>query len=478
VKTAPIPAATRSTGEECGVCGIWSPRGALGPHDAARLAFFALYALQHRGQESAGIATSDGSRVRAIKRMGLVGQVFAEPDLVELVGHVAMGHTRYSTTGSSRVENAQPMLADDERLGTLAVGHNGNLINARELRDALTREGVRFETSSDSEVLLKTIAAAPGPDWDARLLDALPRLLGAWSLVLVAPRALYAARDPLGVRPLCLGRLGESWVVASETCALDTIGATFVRDVQAGEVLRIDERGAETIAEFPAARPALCVFEYVYLASAASRLGGVSLYEARERMGAILAQEHPADADVVIPVPDSAIPSAIGYARESGIPFREGLIKNRYIGRTFIQPTQQLREHNVALKYNTLTDVLDGKRVVVVDDSIVRGSTSGPIVRLLRRAGAREVHMRICSPPIKHACYFGVDMARRAELIASHKSLDAIRETIGADSLGYLSLSGLVRATGGEVDSFCTACFTGDYPVPVQLELEKTSLEV
>jgi amidophosphoribosyltransferase len=478
VTRAAIPAATRLTGEECGVCGIWSPPDSVGAHDAARLVFFALYALQHRGQESAGIASADGSRVRAIKRMGLVGQVFAEPDLEGLVGHIAMGHTRYSTTGSSRLENAQPMLSDDPVLGTLAVGHNGNLINARELRDTLAAEGVRFETSSDTEVLLKTIARGAGPDWDSRLLDALPRLVGAWSLVLITRNALYAARDPLGVRPLCLGRLGQAWVVASETCALDTIGAAFVREVQQGEVIRIDERGAVTIAERPAERPALCVFEYVYLASAASRLGGVSLYEARERMGAILAQEHPAAADVVIPVPDSAIPSAIGYARESGIPFREGLIKNRYIGRTFIQPTQQLREHNVALKYNTLSDVLDAKRVVVVDDSIVRGSTSGPIVRLLRRAGAREVHLRICSPPIKHACYFGVDMARRTELIASHKSVDAIRETIGADSLGYLSLDGLVRATGGDAGSFCSACFTGDYPVPVQLELEKTSLEV
>ncbi len=473
---APIPAGTRLVGEECGIAGVWLPRSTSGS-EAARLAFFALYALQHRGQESAGIASADGTRVRAIKRMGLVGQAFAEPDLGELVGHAALGHTRYSTTGSSRLENAQPMLVHDATLGTLAVGHNGNLINARELRTELVDGGWEFETSSDTEVLLKAIADADGVTWDERLTRGLARLLGAWSLVFLSTDAVYAARDPLGVRPLVLGRRGEGWVVASETCALDTIGAAFVREIQPGEVLRIDGRGPETIAELHEGRRALCVFEYVYLASAASRLGGTSLYAARERMGEVLAEEHPADADVVIPVPDSAIPSAIGFARRSGVPFREGLIKNRYIGRTFIQPTQELREHNVALKYNALRDVLGGKRVVVVDDSIVRGSTSGPIVRLLRSSGATEVHMRICSPPIKHPCYFGVDMARRAELIAAHRTVEEIRRHVGADTLGYLSLEGLIRATGGTPDDFCTACFSGDYPIPIQLELDKSSLE-
>ncbi len=474
---APIPAGTRLVAEECGVAGIWSPPQTLST-EPARLAFFALYALQHRGQESAGLAAGDGARVRVVKRMGLVGQAFAEPDLAELTGHVAMGHTRYSTTGSSRIENAQPLVVHDVALGTLAVGHNGNLINARELRDRLADEGVLFETSSDTEVLLKTIAGAPGADWDERMRAALPLLQGAWSLVFVTARSLYAARDPLGVRPLVIGRRGAAHVVASETCALETIGAQFVREVQPGEVLRMDVDGLTVVAETGATRRALCVFEYVYLASASSRMGGVSMYAARERMGEILAKEHPADADVVIPVPDSAIPSAIGFAGASGIPFREGLIKNRYIGRTFIQPSQELREHNVALKYNTLRDVLDGKRVVVVDDSIVRGSTSGPIVRLLRRAGAREVHLRICSPPIQHPCYFGVDMARRAELIAAHRSVEEIRAHVGADSLGYLSLEGLMRATGGEARDFCSACFTGDYPIPVQLELDKAALEV
>ena len=474
---AAIPANTRLVAEECGVAGIWTPPNTPSP-EPARLAFFALYALQHRGQESAGLASGDGVRVRVIKRMGLVGQAFAEPDLTDLVGNVAMGHTRYSTTGSSRIENAQPMVVHDPDLGSLAVGHNGNLINARELRAELSERGVIFDTSSDTEVLLKVIEHAPGTSWDERISGALPRLQGAWSLVFVSPRAVYAARDPLGVRPLVLGRRGPALVVASETCALETIGATFVRDVQPGELLRLDAAGFTVLAESAASRRALCVFEYVYLAAASSRMGGVSMYAARERMGEILAEEHFVDADVVIPVPDSAIPSAIGFARRSGIEFREGLIKNRYIGRTFIQPNQELREHNVALKYNTLGDVLEGKRVVVVDDSIVRGSTSGPIVRLLRRAGATEVHMRICSPPIQHPCYFGVDMARRAELIAAHKSVEEIREHIGADTLGYLSLDGLVRATGGRASDFCSACFTGEYPIPIQLELDKTSLEV
>ena len=474
---AAIPANTRLVAEECGVAGIWTPAGPTSA-EAARLAFFALYALQHRGQESAGLASGDGARVRVVKRMGLVGQAFAESDLAELVGNVAMGHTRYSTTGSSRIENAQPMVVHDAELGSLAVGHNGNLINARELRAELTERGVSFDTTSDSEVLLKLIERAPGASWDERITNALPRLQGAWSLVFVSARAVYAARDPLGVRPLVLGRRGAAWVVASETCALETIGATFVREVQAGEVLRLDAEGATVLAEHGSDRRALCVFEFVYLASASSRMGGVSLYAARERMGEVLAEEHPAEADVVIPVPDSAIPSAIGFARRSGIEFREGLIKNRYIGRTFIQPSQDLREHNVALKYNTLGDVLEGKRVVVVDDSIVRGSTSSPIVKLLRRAGATEVHMRICSPPIQHPCYFGIDMARRAELIAAHKSVAEIREHIGADSLGYLSLGGLIRATGGTANDFCSACFTGDYPIPIQLELDKNSLEV
>jgi len=326
-------------------------------------------------------------------------------------------------------------------------------------------------------VVAKAIAAARGATWDERIVAALPTLQGAWSLVMLTPHALYAVRDPLGVRPLSLGRKGASWLLASETSAFDTIGAEAVRDVLPGEVLRIDDSGVTTLADLAADRRGLCVFEHVYLASASSRIGGQTVYATRERMGEILAGEHPASADVVIPVPDSAIPAAVGYARVSGIPFREGLIKNRYIGRTFIQPSQELRQHSVALKYNALHDVLDGKRVVVVDDSIVRGSTSGPIVSLLRRNGAREVHMRICSPPIRHQCFFGVDMAKRDDLIASRLEVEQIRAHIGADSLGYLSLEGMISATGASSGELCSACFTGDYPVPVQLELGKGSLE-
>lgn len=460
----------------CGVCGIWSPQGA-DPTEAARLMFFSLYALQHRGQESAGIAATDGRDLRVVKRMGLVGQVFAEPDLGALGGRAAMGHTRYSTTGSSRIENAQPLVVSDPLLGELAIGHNGNCINARDIRGDLEREGVEFATSSDTEVIAKAVAAAPGATWDAKLVHTLPTLSGAWSLVLLTRHALYAIRDPFGVRPLVVGRKGASWLVASETSAFDTVGAEFVRDVLPGEILRIDDAGLTQVADMAADRMGLCVFEHVYLASASSDLGGRSVYATREHMGEILAREHAADADVVIPVPDSAIPAAVGYARISGIPFREGLIKNRYIGRTFIQPTQELRQHNVALKYNALRDVLAGKRVLVVDDSIVRGSTSGPIVQLLRKSGAREVHMRICSPPIRHQCFFGVDMARRGELIASQLEIEGIRRHIGADSLGYLSLEGMIEATGATRKDLCTACFTGDYLVPVQLELSKESLE-
>ncbi|MGH2379557.1 MAG: amidophosphoribosyltransferase [Candidatus Limnocylindria bacterium] len=460
----------------CGISGIWSP-AETDPTEAARLTFFSLYALQHRGQESAGIAATDGRDMRVVRRMGLVGQVFAEPDLGALTGRAAIGHTRYSTTGSSRIQNAQPMVVRDETLGELAIGHNGNVIDAREHRDQLAAEGVAFETSSDTEVMAKTVASAPGSTWDERIAHGLSTLRGAWSLVMLTPEALYAVRDPFGVRPLCLGRKGEAWLVASETCALDTIGATYVREVEPGEVLRIDDRGPVTVARAPAERRALCVFEHVYLASASSELEGRSVYATRERMGEILAAEQPAEADVVIPVPDSAIPAAVGYARAGGIPFREGLIKNRYIGRTFIQPSPELRKHNVALKYNALRDVLAGKRVVVVDDSIVRGSTSGPIVELLRRHGAREVHMRICSPPIRHSCHFGVDMARRDELIASRLDVPGIQEHIGADSLGYLSLEGMIAATGASADQLCSACFTGDYPMTVQLELDKAVLE-
>ena len=460
----------------CGIVGVWNPATA-DPTEAARLVFFSLYALQHRGQESAGIAATDGSDLRLVRRMGLVGQVFGEPDLGVLGGRAAIGHTRYSTTGSSRIQNAQPMVVSVDALGELAIGHNGNCINARDLRDDLSREGVRFATSSDTEVVAQVIANERGATWDDRLTRALPKLRGAWSLVILTPSALYAIRDPLGVRPLCLGRKGDAWLVASETCALETVGATFVRDVAPGEVLRIDDRGPVPIADFAADRRGLCVFEHVYLASVASDLGGVSVYATRERMGETLADEHPAQADVVIPVPDSAIPAAVGYARRSGIPFREGLIKNRYIGRTFITPNQDARAGGVRRKLNPLRENVAGKRLIVVDDSIVRGTTQRALVRMLREAGATEVHVRIPSPPYKWPCFYGIDTGTRSELLAANMTLGEIQQYLGVDSLAYLSLENLVRAIDVPGAGFCSACLTGQYPVSVPVELGKGALE-
>jgi amidophosphoribosyltransferase len=464
----------------------------------AHLTALGLHALQHRGQESAGIAVSDGSRLTLHKRLGLVGQVFDEETLTRLDagqegafdGHaarLAIGHTRYSTTGSNSLPNVQPVYASSE-LGELMLGHNGNLTNATWLRDELTEQGIEFVTASDTEVLAKLIAHAPGRSWAQRVEHAFHRASGAFTFTMLTGNALVAARDPVGFRPLALGRLHDDagrpagWAVASESVALDAMGATFVRDVEAGEILTIDDDGVHASrpgvsAEASDARERLCVFEFVYLARPDSVIGGRLLYEARLRMGRRLAIEHPADADLVIPVPDSAIPAAIGYAEQSGLPFREGLIKNRYVGRTFIQPGQTSREASVRLKFNPLPEVLSGKRVVVVDDSIVRGTTTGPIVAMLRRAGAREVHVRIHSPQMKYPCYMGVDTGRRAELIAANLSLDGIRQQIGADSLGYLSQEGLLSAVGGDERRHCTACFDGNYPVDVPLDVDKFALE-
>ena len=392
--------------EECGVFGIYAPG-----EDVSRLTYFGLYALQHRGQESAGIACGDRTRLVVKRDMGLVSQVFDEEALAALRGHVAIGHTRYSTTGSSQACNAQPILLHDHA-GPFALGHNGNLVNARSLRDRLADDGVRFDSTTDSEVIARLIVAAPGPDWGARIARSLPKLMGAYSLTMATPDAVFAARDPLGVRPLCLGRLGQGWVVASETCALDTIGATFEREVQPGELIRIDASGV-TSHQFASSQAALCSFEYIYFARPDSTLDGRLVYDVRVELGRVLAREHPVEADVVIPVPDSAVPAAVGYAAESGIPYGEGLIKNRYIGRTFIAPDQRLRDVGIGLKFNPLPGQLAGKRVVVIEDSIVRGSTSKPIVGLLRKAGAREVHLRISSPPYRHPCYLGMDTGRR-----------------------------------------------------------------
>jgi amidophosphoribosyltransferase len=474
--------------EECGVVGIHAPGAPV-----AHLAYVGLHALQHRGQESAGIAASDGTRLSLHKRMGLVSQVFDEETLGRLErdgsgepASTAIGHTRYSTTGSNSLPNVQPVYASSD-LGELMLGHNGNLTNAAWLRDGLTEQGVDFVTASDTEVLAKLIAHAPGRSWAQRVEHAFHRATGAYTFTMLTERALVAARDPVGFRPLALGRVpaGEShaagWAVASESAALDAMGAAFVRDVEPGEVLTIDDEGVHSHRPAAPARPErLCIFEFVYLARPDSVIGGRLLYEARMAMGRQLAIEHPADADLVIPVPDSAIPAAIGFAEQSGLPYREGLIKNRYVGRTFIQPHQASRDEAVQMKFNPLPEVLAGKRVVVVDDSIVRGTTTAPIVAMLRRAGAREVHVRIHSPQMRYPCYFGVDTGRRAELVAATHTLDEIRVRIGADSLGYLSEAGLQAAVAREADGerrHCTACFDGRYPVDVPLDVDKFALE-
>lgn len=457
--------------EACGVFGIFAP-GA----DVARVTFFGLYALQHRGQESAGITTGDGEILHTHKAMGLVVQVFSEDDLASLTGHLAIGHNRYSTTGSSKVCNAQPIEVETD-LGWLALGHNGNLVNTPQLIDQLSRRGEELESSTDSEVIARLMASAPGPDWESRIARVLRRLQGAFSLVMATPDTLYAARDPLGVRPLCIGRFNGGWVVASESCALDTVGATYIREVEPGELIIINSEGLRSVQAIDTTRRALCIFEFIYFARPDSTINGRLVYQVRQEMGRTLAREHPVDADLVIPVPDSAIPAATGYAEESGIPFGEGLIKNRYIGRTFIQPDQRLRDVGVQLKFNPMPEVLAGKRVVVVDDSIVRGTTTPAIISMIRKSGAAEVHMRVSAPPMTDPCYLGVDTARRSELIAARMSVEQIREHIGADSLGYLSVNGLLESVGAETAHFCRACFTGKYPVPVQLEMDKLALE-
>ncbi len=459
--------------EECGVFGIYAPG-----EDVARITFFGLYALQHRGQESAGIATTDGSMIHRRTHLGLVSQAFTENDLAVLPGFAAIGHTRYSTTGQSSERNAGPMLTDSP-LGPIAVGHNGNIINSLGLRDELEARGEQFFTSTDSEVLARLIALAPGDSMVLKLRQAMPRLNGAYSLVILTNDKLYAARDPKGVRPLCIGKLGAHWIVASESCALMTVGAEFVREIEPGEIIEIDASGLRSHLPQEQGKHATCLFELIYFARPDSILLDQRLHLVRQRMGAVLAEEHPVDADIVVGLPDSATPAAIGYARQSGIPYSEGLIKNRYIGRTFIQPDQRLREIGVSLKFNALPEVLDGKRVVLVDDTIVRGTTSRPIVNLLRNAGAKEVHMRVHAPPMMWPCYLGVDLARREELIAARMTVEEIGQHIGVDSIGYLSLEGLLRAIDSPGAGFCTGCLTGNYPVPVQLEMdiEKLALE-
>jgi amidophosphoribosyltransferase len=469
--------------EECGVFGIYGPG-----EDVANLTYFGLYALQHRGQESAGIAVSDGERIRIHKEMGLVAQVFDQETLGELRGHVSLGHARYSTTGSTRLPNAQPMRFEHGQLGPIAFGHNGNLVNTAELRSDLLEQGAVFQTTTDSEVIGTLLSRTPGETLEVVLRRALPRLEGAYSLLFMTRDSLVAARDPLGIRPLCLGRLsgeagvgGAGHVVASETCALDVVGAEFIREIEPGEIVTIDAAGVRSARiNKVVARTAMCSFEFIYFARPDSVMQGRSLYEARVNLGRELAREAPAAGDIVMALPDSGTPHAVGFAEASGIPFVEGVIKSRYITRTFIQPNQRLREAGIRLKFNPMRHVLEGKRVVLVDDSIVRGTTSRRIVEELRRAGALEVHMRVASPPIVWPCFMGIDIASRGELIAAYRDENEVCEVIGADSLRYLSIAGLKRAVGEQSgEGFCFACFDGAYPlqVPQQLVMDKLALE-
>ena len=444
--------------EACGIAGVYAPGD-----DVARLVYFGLYALQHRGQESAGIAVGNGRTIDGHREMGLITGVFDEEILVRLRGDVAIGHTRYSTTGSSIVVNAQPFV-EESNLGPFAFAHNGNLTNADELAATLP-DDVRLTASSDSEVLAKVIALADGATWTEKIKAAMRVAEGAYSVVMCTPDAVYGFRDPWGVRPLCIGTYGDrGYMLASESCALATVGAHYLREVEAGEVVVVDAQGIRTEHTEVVKPPSLCMFEYIYFARPDSVLSGRSIYMARYEMGRALAREYPADADVVMAIPDSAIPGGIGYAAESGLPYVEGLIKNRYIGRTFISPDQRMRNQGVRLKFNPVVENLRGLRVVVVDDSIVRGTTTPRIVSLLRDVGVREVHLRITSPPIVHPCYLGVDMATYAELIAANLSVEQICEKVGADSLGYLSIENLVASTGREKRDFCLGCLNGRYP--------------
>jgi amidophosphoribosyltransferase len=451
--------------DACGVFGVWAPG-----EEVAKLAYFGLYALQHRGQESAGIATSDGSHLLVYKDMGLVSQVFDETALSALTGHLAIGHCRYSTTGGSTWENAQPTLGPTAA-GTLALGHNGNLTNTAELVDLVAerygskrRGELARGNTTDTALVTALLAGDPDRTLEATALEVLPRLHGAYCLVFMDEQTLYAARDPQGVHPLVLGRLERGWVVASESSALDIVGASFVREVEPGELIAIDADGLRST-RFAVPDRAGCIFEYVYLARPDTAIAGRSVHAARVALGRRLAAEHPVDADLVIPVPESGTPAAVGYAAASGIPFGQGLTKNAYVGRTFIQPSQTLRQLGIRLKLNPLREVIKGKRLVVVDDSIVRGNTQRALVRMLREAGAAEVHVRISSPPVAWPCFYGIDFASRAELIANGLTVDEIAASLGADSLGYISIEGLVAATEQPLGQLCTACFTGHYPI-------------
>ena len=462
--------------DACGIFGVWAPG-----EEVAKLSFYGLYALQHRGQESAGIATSDGERILVYKDMGLVSQVFTESDLAVLKGNLAIGHCRYSTTGSSTWVNAQPTLRPT-KYGTLALAHNGNLTNTGDLAELVQKleatpaKSERIATT-DTEIMTALIALQNEKNVEASALAVLPQLEGAFSLVFMDENTLYAARDRHGVRPLVIGKLERGWVVASESAALDIVGASFVREVEPGEFLAINEDGIRS-SRWSEPDPKGCLFEYVYLARPDTTIAARGIHATRGQIGAQLAREAPADADLVIPVPESGTPAAIGYAKESGIPFGLGLVKNSYVGRTFIQPSQTIRQLGIRLKLNPLREIIEGKRIVVVDDSIVRGNTQRAIVRMLREAGAREIHVRISSPPVKWPCFYGIDFATRAELIASGLDTEEIRRSIGADSLAYVSLEGLVAATEISSDRLCSACFTGKYPIAIPADMSEGKMRL
>jgi amidophosphoribosyltransferase len=463
--------------DECGVFGIF------GHPEAANMTYLGLYALQHRGQESAGIAASDGEQVRLAREMGYVADVFDGATLAQLRGRLAVGHVRYSTAGESKLANAQPILIDCAH-GQIAIGHNGNLVNARELREELVQQGSIFQSSSDTEVIAHLYARSKAGSVEDAIVESVSQVQGAFSLVILTRDRLIAVRDPHGFRPLALGRLDDAYVVASETCAMDLIGATYIRDVEPGEVLVVSAEGLKSLKPFPPAPLAHCIFEHVYFARPDSYVFGRSVNEVRTELGRVLAREQPVGADVVVPVPDSGVCAAMGYAEASGVPLRMGLIRNHYVGRTFIQPQQSIRHFGVKVKLNPVRSILDGKRVVLVDDSIVRGTTSRKIVRMVRAAGASEVHVRISCPPTISPCFYGVDTPRRSELIAATHTLDEVRDFIEADSVQYLSLGGLLSAVDGARASYCTSCYTGVYPVPfprdearylqLALKLEKT----
>jgi amidophosphoribosyltransferase len=478
--------------EECGVIGIFAPN-----EDVARMTFFGLYALQHRGQEAAGMAVADGQTMSAHKGIGLVSQVFTPTAMAELKGHYAIGHTRYSTTGSSSLRNAQPFMIETIH-GPLALAHNGNLVNSAELRNELMQKGVGLSSSSDTEVMTMMLARNGGGTWEERIKTAMAKWVGAYSLVILTRDCVYAVRDPWGFRPLCIGLLPSGGhAVASETGALQTLGCEAIRDVKPGEVVSLSNNALKVMQALSSVTPsAMCIFEHIYFARPDQTWDGINVHHVRQRLGEELAREfvnRPINglshglteknglesgqfADVVIPVPDSSIPAAIGFSRVSGIPYNDGFIKNRYVGRTFIEPTDSLRKRGVALKFNVINDNVRNKRVVVIDDSIVRGNTTGPLIKLLRNAGAKEVHMAITCPPIAHPCFMGVDMGRHEDLIAYKRTVDEIREFVDADSLYYLSVDGMMRALK-RTDGFCQACFTGQYPIPVDLSNVKTGFE-